>query len=119
MSKNVLICDDDPGILDVVKIVLYEKGYHVVAVKNGEELNRALQESHPDLILLDLWMPGISGEVVTKKLKKDDKTKHIPIIVVSARTDTEETAIKSGADGFLLKPFDIEHLETIVEKHLH
>jgi DNA-binding response OmpR family regulator len=118
MSKNILICDDDEGILDVATIVLHGKGYNVVALNDCKSIEEKITEIKPDLILLDLWMPGVGGEEISKKLKKDEKTKNIPIIVVSARRDTEEAAKKSGANDFLLKPFDIEQLEQMVDRHL-
>ena len=118
MTKNILICDDDEGILDVATIVLHDKGYNVIALNDCKDVAEKISDYSPDLILLDLWMPGVGGEELAKRLKKDDKTKNIPIVVVSARRDTEEAAKKSGADDFLLKPFDIEQLEYVVEKHL-
>lgn len=118
MSKKILICDDDEGILDVATIVLYDKGYDVIALNDCKAVESKVSEVNPDLILLDLWMPKIGGEELTKRLKKNDKTRHIPVVVVSARRDTEEASKKIGADGYLLKPFDIEQLEQIVEKFI-
>lgn len=119
MTKNVLICDDDQGILDVAKIVLHDKGYNVTTLNDSKHIDSKIKEIRPDVILIDLWMPEADGEQIVKKLKKNDETKNIPVVVVSARRDTPEAARKSGADGYLLKPFDIEQLEEIVEKHLH
>lgn len=117
MSKNVLICDDDEGIVDVASIVLEEAGYEVHTVNNSEHLIEEVKKHKPSLILLDLWMPHLSGEEGTKLLKSDPETKDIPIIIVSASKNTAEVAQKSGANGFLCKPFDIEELEDAVAKY--
>lgn len=115
-KKRVLIYDDDEGILDVTKIVLTQKGYDVVGFSDCTNIIQKIQEYSPDVLLLDLWMPHMSGEEVTKKLKSSKKTKKIPVIIISANKDTKLIANNIGADGFINKPFDIEYLENIVEK---
>ena len=65
-KQNILICDDDEGIVDVMKIVLTEKGYEVRAIDNGKEIFQQIQEQRPDLILIDFWMPGITGDEVIR-----------------------------------------------------
>lgn len=117
MTKKILICDDDEGIADVAGIVLRDAGYDVTAITSSEKIFSIIDELHPDLILLDLWMPHISGEQITLQLKQQDKTKHIPIVIVSASRTTEDIALKVGANDFMHKPFDIEQLEEIVRKY--
>ncbi len=118
MAKTVLICEDDEGIIDVVTIVLQEKGYNVIPLLSSREVYKMVDEKKPDLILLDLWMPHITGGEIATVLKQKDETKHIPIIIVSANKDTEQIATQSGADSFICKPFDIEELEETVAKYL-
>lgn len=117
-EKTVIICDDDEGILDVASIVLEEKGYTVLPLGNCDEVQDLVHKEKPDLILMDLWMPGKGGEQVTKELKSDPDTASIPIIIVSASKNTKDTALSAGADDFLYKPFDIEELETMVDKYI-
>lgn len=117
-KKTVFVCDDDIGIVDVVKIVLEEAGYQVVASSDSESVVQKVKKLMPSLILIDLWMPGIGGEQLIPILKKDTRTSGIPVIVISASKDTKEVAERVGADGFLHKPFDITDLEVIVKKHL-
>src|SRR5690606_5879771 len=117
-NRTVIICDDDEGILDVASIVLEEKGYSVIPLGNCDEIIDLVNDKKPDLILMDLWMPGKGGEQVTKELKIDPKTADIPVIIVSASKNTKDTALSAGADDFLYKPFDITDLETMVEKYI-
>ena len=117
-TKTVLICEDDEGIIDVTTIVLQEKGYKVIPLLDCQKVYEYVDTHKPDIILLDLWMPDINGEEVTRTLKSNDHTKHIPIIIISANKDTEKIAKNAGADTFLCKPFDIEELEQTVERYL-
>ena len=117
-TKTVLICEDDEGIIDVTTIVLQEKGYKVIPLLDCQKVYEYVDALKPDIILLDLWMPDINGEEVTRTLKSNDHTKHIPIIIISANKDTEKIAKNAGADTFLCKPFDIEELEQTVERYL-
>ena len=118
MKKTILICDDDEGILEVVKIVLEEKGYNVIPLSDPEKVHVTVKKVHPDLILLDLWMPILNGDTITKMIKEDKEIKHIPVIIISANKDTATIAGQIGANNFLPKPFNIDELEQIVEKCL-
>ncbi|MBI1863446.1 response regulator [Candidatus Microgenomates bacterium] len=117
-KQTVFVCDDDPGIVDVVKIVLEDAGYTVVASRDSEKVVTTVKRLIPDLILIDLWMPSLGGEQLVPILKKDKDCMQIPVIVISASKDTQEVAARVGADGYLCKPFDIDDLEQIVKKHL-
>ena len=115
--KKVLICDDDAGIVDVAGIVLREAGYDVTTLTTSEKIFSVIKDIEPDIILIDLWMPNLSGEQIVMELKKKEKTKSIPVIIMSASRKTEDTALHTGAEGFICKPFDIEELEDIVRKY--
>jgi CheY-like chemotaxis protein len=117
-DKCVLVCEDDEGITDIAQIVLESRGYNVIIQNDSTGVYNRIAEVKPDLILLDLWMPGLSGEEITRQLKADPQTKHIPIIIMSANKDTAQIAREAGAEAFLAKPFDIVALENIVEVHL-
>lgn len=71
----------------------------------------------PSLLLLDIWMSGLDGRDICKELKSDDKTKKIPIIMISANKDTKQIALEAGADGFIAKPFEIDTLIETVERY--
>lgn len=118
MAKYILACDDDIGIVEVIRIVLEEKGYEVKVTSNSEEVYSLIQSKRPDLLLLDLWMPGLRGEEIVKELRADKKTADIPIIIISASRETEIIAKEVGANTFLNKPFDIDKLEEIVDQYI-
>ena len=117
-KQTVFVCDDDAGIVDVVKIVLEEAGYNVVVSGDSTTAVETIRKLQPDLVLLDLWMPGLGGEQIIPKIKKSKKLQSIPVIVISASKDTREVAERAGADGFLFKPFDISDLENTVKHHI-
>jgi DNA-binding response OmpR family regulator len=108
-QKRVMIADDDPGILDAVEAMLEFGGYQVSSTPNGATLLE-IHDNFPDLLLLDIWMPGTDGREVCKQLKAQESSKKMPIIMISASTELERSAKEAGADDFLEKPFDMEEL---------
>lgn len=118
MHKRILVCDDDDGILDVVQLVLEDQGYEVLTYSNSEDIVDKIDAAQPHLILLDLWMPIISGEEIAYALRKRPSTCAIPIVIFSASHDTERVWRETGADAYLLKPFDIDELEQVVADHV-
>lgn len=120
LPKKILVADDDLGILEVVKIILEESGrYAVETISDGDKVEAAIRREQPNLVLLDIWMPGCDGRELTKKLKADATVKDTPILLVSAYNDIETKAKEVGADGFVEKPFDIEDLKAKVANYLH
>ena len=115
---KILVADDDPGIVDVTKIILEQAGYTVLTAPDAVTTMKQITEQKPSLILLDIWLAGENGAVLAKKLKGEDSTKHIPIIMVSANNNVEKMAKDAGADDFIAKPFDIDILENMVQKYL-
>src|SRR3989304_9701549 len=101
--KKILVVDDDEGILEVMRIILEDRGYQIVVTTQALEVEKKIKQEQPDLILLDLWMAGLDGEEIIKKLKSQKKIKNIPTLVISALNDGEIRAKKAGADGFLAK----------------
>lgn len=118
MKKKVLVIDDDHGILEVMKIILEDKGYQVSALSDKDNFQQEIGQNTPDIILLDIWMSGQDGLELTRLWKSQEETKNIPIILSSALSGAERDAIEAGADDFLAKPFDIRDLVRIVEKNL-
>jgi DNA-binding response OmpR family regulator len=107
-KKTVLVVDDHRAMRALCRASLEEAGFHVLEAADGKEALASVRAEHPDLILLDIMMPGISGWEVTSALLADRSTDQIPIIFISARTDLADRmhAFELGAHGYLTKPFD-------------
>ena len=110
MKKQIFIVDDDEAILDVIKIILDENGFRTTVISSANDLFKKLKTVIPDLIFLDIWLSGTDGIEISRKLKTSPKYKKIPVIMISANNQGEEIAKKSGSDGFLAKPFEIDDL---------
>lgn len=115
-KKKVMVADDDPAIVDVMKILLESNDYDVLITQNPLEIDELVLQN-PDIILLDIWMSGVSGNEVCKRIKANAFSKDIPVIMFSANRDTKEISMQCGADGFIAKPFEIEEVLKIIEKH--
>jgi DNA-binding response OmpR family regulator len=119
MNKNILIVDDEPDLLKVISLRLKKTGYEVLGGVDGREALAMARQFVPDLIILDVFLPGIKGDDVARILKTDDELKHIPIILISATATTlDERAMDSGADAYLTKPFEPEELVGMVKNVL-
>ena len=111
-SKLVAIVDDEPDIVELVSIHLQKAGYKVKSFENGEGLFRFLKSGDPDIVILDLMLPDSDGYEICKYLKKDDKYKNIPVIMLTARTDEMDKilGLELGADDYVTKPFSPREL---------
>ena len=118
MSDRILIVDDEADILELVKTVLESKGYQVLTAHNGDEAILKTKNEMPDLILLDIVMPGKSGLEICKNLKHKKKTQHIPIIMftVLGREIDKKLTSDAGADGHFIKPFEPDELSNNVNE---
>lgn len=116
--KNILVIDDDIPILEVMKILLEDCGYQVTTANNVDDAKKYLKKQIPDLIFIDVSINGKSGCDITRQLKAGIKTKHIPIIILSANSGVKDLAEEAGADDFLPKPFDIQDLTVKVSRYL-
>jgi DNA-binding response OmpR family regulator len=118
--EQILVVDDDPDILDALHFVLEDAGYTVKTCKDGEHAEKLTNgfSSYPKLIILDVLLSGKDGRDICKKLKHNARTKHIPIVMVSAHPSVKESVIESGANKFIPKPFDISVLLTFVSSTL-
>jgi DNA-binding response OmpR family regulator len=119
MNKIVWIIDDDNGILEVTQIVLEEAGFIAKKLDSETAIDEELQKDAPNVVLLDVMISGVDGTDVAKRLKNHEKTKNVPIILMSANADIEEKAKEAGVDSYLKKPFDIFELEKIVKKYVN
>jgi DNA-binding response OmpR family regulator len=109
MNKKVLVADDDPSILESLSLMLEDAGYKVTTISNGKEIEN-IDKNLPNLFLLDIWMNGMNGNDVCKKLKSQPSTQNIPIILISAHKDIEKITKECGAQDFIVKPFDMDDL---------
>lgn len=110
-----MICDDDEGISDMLEIILEEAGFSTFTEQNSLNIFDSIAIYKPDVLLLDLWMPVLSGDQVLLRLRKDDKTQALPVIVISASPDGRSVALNAGASRFLAKPFDLDHLIELID----
>jgi CheY-like chemotaxis protein len=118
---TILVVDDSTTNVILLEAILSEKGYEIVTSLNAKEAYTVLKRQIVDLILLDLLMPKISGLDFLEEIKKNDQTKDIPVIIVSALSDkeSEEKAMKMGAVGFVCKPIDIQSFTTMIANLLN
>lgn len=116
----VLVADDDRDILDLVALRLEGAGYAVVTASDGEEALRLARERQPDLAILDVMMPKLTGYDVTEALRADDGTRDVPIILLTARVQESDLnrGFEAGATDYVRKPFDARDLRDRVAKLL-
>jgi two-component system phosphate regulon response regulator PhoB len=120
MAKKVLVIEDDKDIRDAVTLALEDEGYEVISSDNAKILKQ-LDVVAPDIILLDNWLTDWSsdanGQQLSKDLKTNPATSHIPVVIVSAVSNIKEIAEAGMADGYLKKPFDLAELAAVVKKY--
>lgn len=104
---KIVCIEDDPDILELIQYNLTRQGYEVITCSNGEEGLARARSEEPDLVLLDLMLPGIDGIEICKRLKADEQTRSIPVIIVSAKGEEGDivTGLDLGADDYVTKPF--------------
>jgi adenylate cyclase len=106
-DATILVVDDLPQNVRLLDAVLTPRGYRVVPATSGEEALRLLAEQPPDLVLLDVFMPGVDGYEVCRRIRREPDTAYLPIVMITAGGAQEKrTAIEAGADDFVTKPFD-------------
>lgn len=120
MAKKILVIEDDKDIRDTLVYVLEEQGYEVVSSEDAKIL-KSLDTIKPDMILLDNWLTewksDANGQQISKGLKSNPATSHIPIVLISAVSNIQEIAEAGMADDFLRKPFDLNDIISIVKKY--
>jgi len=116
-GQSVLIVDDEPTARTLLRLILVRAGFQVVEARNGYEALDRLNETAVDLVLLDVMMPGMSGIEVCEKLRADEKTAVIPILLFSAKTDalSIRRGLLAGANEYLTKPISPD----VLLSHLH
>ena len=120
MSRRILVVDDDPRLLHVVAMYLSIEGYEVDTAANGEEGLRLLEQKRPDLVILDVMMPGIDGLEACRRIKSNPETRSIPVVLFTAlsRTDDVENGRAAGANRFINKPFSLIGLGAVIRSFL-
>jgi len=116
MTKTVMIVEDNELNMKLFHDLLESRGYATIQTRNGVEALGLAREHHPDLILMDIQLPEVSGLMVTKWLKEDESVAHIPVIAVTAfaMKGDEERILSGGCEGYISKPISIpKFLETI------
>ena len=118
-QKKILIIDDDLDILLALQALLEDAGYNVEVSEQIQNVLLATRDTSdlPDILLLDMLLSGQDGRKITKQLKSQDSTKHIPIILFSAYPSAEDYAHLAGANDFIAKPFDIDVLLAKIEQY--
>ncbi len=118
MDKTVLVVEDNDINMRLFHDVLEADGYTVLQAKDGTEGWRMAREHRPDLILMDIQLPGLSGLEVTKRLKADETLKSIPVIAITAfaMDGDEERILEGGCDAYIAKPISVPNLLQTVER---
>ena len=119
MAKKILVIEDEKDIRDTIVYVLEEQGYDVTSSEDAKIL-KSLDTIKPDLILLDNWLTewksDANGQQISKELKSNPATSHIPIVMISAVSNIQEIARAGNADDYLQKPFDLNDILEVVKK---
>jgi two-component system alkaline phosphatase synthesis response regulator PhoP len=119
--KKILVVDDEVDLVETVRFSLEMEGFDVLVSNNGEDaLNQARKEK-PDLIILDLMLPKLDGYKVCRLLKFDERYKHIPILMLTAKTQEKDKVLgkETGADEYITKPFEMDYLMEKVKAYLN
>jgi len=112
MTANILVVEDEPAIQELIAVNLEHAGHRVTQAKSAEQAMGLVRQSVPDLVLLDWMLPGQSGVSLAKSLRQDERTRQIPIIILTARSEEEAkiTGLEAGADDYVTKPFSPREL---------
>lgn len=109
-EASVLVVDDNPANLKLMRFLLVKRGYEVRCAEDAEQARRQLDESLPDVVLMDVQLPGMDGLTLTKLLREEPRTRHLVIVAVTAYAmkGDEERGREAGVDGYLTKPINKE-----------
>ena len=120
MQRKILVVDDEKGIVSTLKIFLESDNYKVVEAYTGDEAIRKARSEAPDLILLDLMLPDMTGYEICNKLRKDPLTISTPIIMMTGMGETGRIpGMELGANDYITKPFDLNELKAKIRNVLH
>ncbi len=117
MTAAILVVEDEPAIQELIAVNLARHGHEVRRAATADEAYRSLTESLPDVILLDWMLPDAAGPAITRRLRAEERTRELPIIMLTARADEEDkvAGLESGADDYITKPFSPRELEARIQ----
>ena len=120
MNKKILIAEDNPPNMRLIEMVLRGKGYTLLKATDGEEALEVVFREHPDLIIMDIQLPKLSGLEVTRRLRQTPEFSHTPIIAITAYAmkGDKEKVIEAGCDAYVSKPIDTRELPRLIDKML-
>jgi DNA-binding response OmpR family regulator len=111
MPKKILIVDDNEFMVEIMTYILHNKGYEVVSLYTGDEVFSHIKTDHPDLVILDMMLPGMDGRDICRAIKQHKETRNLPVIICSGEDHLEESMYQKGAPNDVLhKPFDVSLL---------
>jgi CheY-like chemotaxis protein len=114
-ARTILICEDEAALRELVRVSL-GAGYGFIEAADGTEAVELAKRHRPDVVVLDLMLPGLSGLDVLARLRDDENGRRLPVVVISAWSDARDEAFAAGADRFVLKPFIPDDLRAVVEE---
>jgi two-component system alkaline phosphatase synthesis response regulator PhoP len=119
--KKILVVDDEVDLVETVRFPLEMEGFDVLVSYNGEDALNQARKENPDLIILDLMLPKLDGYKVCRLLKFDERYKHIPILMLTAKTQEKDKTLgmETGADEYITKPFEMDYLMEKVKAYLN
>jgi len=120
-KKSVVCIEDEPEMIDLIKLILGRKGFELAGAMGGREGLELIRRNKPDLVLLDLMMPDMDGWEVYQQLKSDEELKHIPVIIVTAKAQSIDKVLGlhiAKVDDYVTKPFGPQELLQSIEKVL-
>jgi DNA-binding response OmpR family regulator len=119
--KKILVVDDEVDLVETVRFPLEMEGFNVLVSYNGEDALSQARKEKPDLIILDLMLPKLDGYKVCRLLKFDERYKHIPILMLTAKTQEKDKVLgkETGADEYITKPFEMDYLMEKVKAYLN
>ena len=118
-TKRILCIEDEPEMIDLIRLILGRRGFEVLGAAGGKEGLEKVRQDPPDLVLLDLMMPDMDGWEVYQQMKADEKTKNIPVIVVTAKAQSIDKVLGlhiAKVDDYIAKPFSPQDLLNSVDK---
>lgn len=117
MPANILLIEDEPAIQELITFNLTQAGHHVMRADSVESAQNIVRNALPDLILLDWMLPGLSGIDYARRLRADERTRQIPLIMLTARSDEADkiAGLETGADDYITKPFSPRELQARIK----
>ncbi|MEO8405361.1 MAG: response regulator transcription factor [Chitinophagaceae bacterium] len=110
VPHKILVVDDDPDISMMLKMMLEFKGYKVSTAERADDTHATLRDDKIDLVIMDMLLSGVNGTDICTDIKKNEKTRCVPVMMISAHPNARELCLEAGADDFISKPFDMNEI---------